>query len=108
MRVCPKCGYKDPAYWRHVRHRLLTDYCHISDLDFNDPELAAIIREKKDVILRDYIYHFVEKSNIVQRIHISDSRDGQTIREPEQEKHLGIRFNYPDQTKLVNWNGKQK
>lgn len=46
-----------------------------------------VLKQKKDCKIGNYIYHYMPKSGIVQRIHINDSRDGKTIREPEQEKH---------------------
>ncbi len=88
MRECPCCGHKDPAYWRNVRYRLYTTYCHISDLEFNEPTLAEAIHLNHNCIIGHYIYHYMSKSGIVQRIHTDDSRDGKTIREPEQEKHF--------------------
>ena len=88
MRECPNCGNKDPPYWRNVRYRLYTNYCRIDDLEMNEPELASKIKasNNKDIIINNYIYHTVKGGVVVQRIHIQDSRDGKTIREPEQEK----------------------
>lgn len=88
-RECPRCGHLDPPYWRHVRHRLYTDYCRIDELESDQAELAAILRKSPsiDIVFGHYIYRYILKSGIVQRIHISDSRDGKSIREPEQEKY---------------------
>ena len=88
MRECPNCGYKDPPYWRHVRFRIFTDCCHLEDFKMLKPQLAERIIKEVDVIESPYIYHLVKKANIVQRIHIEDSMDGKSWREPEQEKHL--------------------
>lgn len=101
MRECPcGCGYKDPPYWRNVRYRLYTMYCRIDDLELQEPLIFAKIKASnaKDFTWKNYIYHTVKGGVIVQRIHIDDSRDGKTIREPEQEK--SFRFLPLNQTKL--------
>lgn len=53
------------------------------------PELAVMLKAnpKTDITLKHYIYRYIPKSMIVQRIHVLDSCDGKGIREPEQEKH---------------------
>ena len=63
-----------------------------------DKKLAMEILDKKDCIVGCYIYHLT-KSNYVDRIHIDDSFNGVSWREPEQEKHK-CRFLVPGQTKL--------
>ena len=102
MRECPCCSYVDPPYWRNVRHRIYTSYCRIDDLEMFDSILADLVKKStKDFILKNYIYHTVKGGQYVQRIHVTDSRDGKTIREPEQEKLLNYRIVNPNQTKLV-------
>ena len=106
MRECPCCGFKDPPYWRNVRYRLYTSYCGIDDLLVFEPDLYAMVqariaaRNYTDWIVGKYIYHIVKGNFIIQRIHIQDSRDGKTHREPEQEKLLNYRIVHPSQTKL--------
>lgn len=46
MRVCPKCGYMDSPVWRHVRHRIYTDYCRVDDLEPWEPALYALLEKK--------------------------------------------------------------
>jgi len=87
MRECPNCGYKDPPYWRNVRFRIFTSCCSLEDFAIINPVLALKISKEIDIIEKPYIYHLVKKANIVQRIHIDDSMDGKSWREPEQEKH---------------------
>jgi hypothetical protein len=101
MREYPSCGFKDPPYWRNVRYRLYTQYCRIDDLELNEPELYAKIRANgyEDFTLKNYIYHTVKGGVIVQKIHVDDSRDGKTIREPEQEK--AFKFLPLNQSRLV-------
>jgi hypothetical protein len=65
------------------------------------PELANRIESEINIAHKNYIYHYVKKAKMVQRIHIDDSLDGKSWREPEQEKHL-CRFGHPEQqTKLL-------
>ena len=99
MRECPECGYKDLPIWRNKRHRLNTSYCHITELDDWDPNLAQIIRREKDIVLHPYIYHLT-KAGYVDRIHRDDSIDGKSWREPEQEKHKA-RYKVPNQLELI-------
>jgi len=81
-------------------------YAHISDLEGWDPETASIAKillEKLDVKIGAYIYHLT-KAGYVDRIHESDSRDGQSYIEPEQEKSSikHFRFQHPNQNRLPN------
>ncbi len=82
MRVCPKCGFADMPIWRHKRHRMFTCYCRLDELKEWDKELADLIEQKKDVKLLGYIYHLT-KTGYVDRIHETDSLNGQSWREPE-------------------------
>ena len=99
MRECPKCRFVDPPCWRHKRHRLLTDYCYIDELEVFEPDKAKIIIEKKDVRIGNYIYHLT-KSGYVDRIHVIDSADGKTYREPDTEGAFKFRFIPREQKRL--------
>ena len=107
MRECPCCGHVDSPVWRNVRYRIYTMYCRIDDLSNWEPELYALLKKKVkakdfiDFIIGRYIYHIVKNAVIVQRIHINDSRDGKTHREPEQEKLMNYRIVNPAQQKLI-------
>jgi hypothetical protein len=106
MRECPNCGCMESPVWRNVRYRIYTMYCRIDELDCWEPVLAQILKDKVkakdhiDFIIGKYIYHIVKNDIIVQRIHIIDSRDGKTHREPEQEKLMNFRIVNPNQMKL--------
>jgi hypothetical protein len=65
------------------------------------PDLAERIRTEIDLVVKPYIYHLVKKASKVQRIHIEDSIDGVSYREPEQEKALAARWFVPNQTLLL-------
>jgi hypothetical protein len=99
MRECPICHYKDPPYWRNVRFRIFTSCEELENFELTNPDLAKRIVTEINIASENYIYHLVVKAKMVQRIHIDDSLDGKSWREPEQEKHL-CRFVTPGQTKL--------
>jgi hypothetical protein len=100
MRECPQCGYMDSTYWRHVRFRIFTDCCNLEDFALLFPDLAQRIVTEINIIFKNYVYHYVKKAKMVQRIHISDSMDGTSWREPEQEKAIASRWFNPGQKKL--------
>ncbi len=56
MRECPKCGYVDPAYWRHPPFMPDVDYTHPEDFAIMHPDLAKKLLPK--MVLEDppYIY----------------------------------------------------
>lgn len=99
MRECPNCGYMDPPYWRNVRFRIFTSVCTLEDFKLLHPDLAERIVTEINLVHKNYIYHLVKKTMYVQRIHISDSMDGKSWREPEQEKHF--KFQDARQRKLA-------
>lgn len=45
MRICPKCGYREPECWRNLRWSLYVEYCHLDELEVFEPELAAEIEK---------------------------------------------------------------
>jgi len=70
MRICPKCGYIDPDYWRTVRWNGLIDYTHISNLKEFEPEVyekLMTVRVGETVIINEYAYHLVKNGTIVHR-----------------------------------------
>lgn len=100
MRECPVCHYKDPPYWRNVRHRIFTSCCSLEDFKQLHKELGMRIEKEINIVANDHnIYHYVPTAKLVQRIHIDDSIDGKSWREPEQEKHLAKRFGHGKQQK---------
>ena len=57
MRVCPKCGYHDPAIWRNSRFHFNVDVADIDSLEFwGMIELAKELRKKK--IAHDDIFAY--------------------------------------------------
>ena len=48
MRVCPKCGYHDPAIWRNSRFHFNVDVADIDSLEYwGMTEIAKELRLKK-------------------------------------------------------------
>ena len=45
MRVCPKCGYRDPGQWRHSRFEFNADYCRFDNAPL---EVSHVIDALKD------------------------------------------------------------
>jgi hypothetical protein len=54
--VCPKCGFRDSPCWRASHWFLYTLTCKIDELDQFEPEIAKILREKKEVEIGAYYY----------------------------------------------------
>jgi len=74
MKVCPKCGYEDPPYWKHSRHGWdrQTDYCRIEDIKNLEPALYEILTQKGEC--DDGLYYYkLSKGGYVYRLL---SRDG--------------------------------
>ena len=67
MRVCPKCGYKDSPYWKHVKFSYFVDSCSFENFEIMHPNLAKEIKEKMVSDEHNY-YRYVKKSNWVLRM----------------------------------------
>ena len=64
MRVCPKCGYVDPPYWRHSRFSYWLDIIEVENLALVKPELAKILKkEKKGFVVEDKDYYYRKGKN---------------------------------------------
>jgi hypothetical protein len=91
--VCPKCGFKDSPCWRSSHWFLYTVTCRIEDLDPWEPELAKLLREKKEVEQGPYWYKL--------------SKFGRVYRVPKELKGEYTRGHWQDhpkdktQTKLL-------
>lgn len=69
MRVCPKCGYVDPQYWRKGQgdHYGDTDICRLEDLELNEPELAKVLKGNRESFDEHYAYKLLGKGVWVRR-----------------------------------------
>jgi len=46
MKVCPKCGYREPFCWRNAYSRgMEVEYSTIQDLEYYFPEIVKKLRE---------------------------------------------------------------
>jgi len=61
MRVCPNCGFIEAQYWRNDRYKRDVQICHISDLEFDNLELASKIKEGEE---RKFAGYVVRRANI--------------------------------------------
>ena len=71
MRVCPKCGYHDPWYWRGSSVVVGLEYCKLSDFQEDYPQIATeLINTQKEggaknfVFDKDYCYHLTKGMNV--------------------------------------------
>lgn len=64
MRVCPKCGFKDPLHWKQCAFRQHISYCKIGDLEFNNSLLANKV--KKEIYCSEgfYAYHLTKGGRV--------------------------------------------
>ena len=68
MRVCPKCGYVDPAYWKHVRFSYHIDSCNWETFKTEYPDLAKNLRKGGDITEdKDYYYRLTKNQIVVLR-----------------------------------------
>ena len=57
MRVCPKCGYREPDIWLHHQFQQHVDYTRIEDFEREYPELARAMLKAGHVTSDKYYYY---------------------------------------------------
>ena len=64
MRVCPKCGYKDPSYWKPSAFHPEISHCRLGTFNEHYPQLA--IKLQKELYFSDgvYAYHLTKGGNV--------------------------------------------
>lgn len=68
MRVCPCCGFIDPAYWKHVKFSYHIDSCSFEDFLREHAELAKNLRNGGDITEdKDYYYRLNNVKTFVMR-----------------------------------------
>lgn len=68
MRICPKCGYIDPAHWKHVRFSYHIDSCNWETFKQEYPKLAENLRKGGDITEdKDYYYRLTKNQIVVLR-----------------------------------------
>lgn len=68
MRVCPKCGFKDPPEWRNLRFQLFTEYTEFESFNRLYPELAAALLENPKIVFDEHHAYHLTRSNHVHRL----------------------------------------
>ena len=66
MRVCPKCGYVDPPYWRHSKYSYWIDHIEYENFQTLHPELCPLQPGGK-IENEHYVYRRMKKSDRVER-----------------------------------------
>jgi hypothetical protein len=101
MRVCPKCGFIEPQYWRNDRYKRDVQICAITDIEFDDPKLALAIKEGEKGNYDDgtFNYHLTKKGYVVRRANI----EGKAWQSWDStfEAHHKLSNKMKEQTKLL-------
>jgi len=68
MRVCPECGYVDPAEWRHSKYSYWIDFCTVEYFQKAHPELFKRLRQGEKLVEdKNYVYRMSGKKRRVER-----------------------------------------
>jgi len=98
MRVCPKCGYVDPPWWRPSRWQPEHDTARIDDLLLHEPELLKQLEREGVVFKGPFVFWKSSRSRRVRRTWIQEWKRFGKSGEP-QEKPKTFDFN----RKLDEW-----
>jgi len=61
MRVCPKCGFVDPPYWKHCKWSYYIDDCSFENFQMLYPELAKELLKNRLAEDKYYAYRTQKK-----------------------------------------------
>lgn len=80
MRVCPKCGHKDPICWRPNGWHPEISYTYIDGMELLEPEIYAAIKNFKTgelFMIGEYVYWKVRSRGQpqIKRVHSSDFKN---------------------------------
>lgn len=71
MRVCPKCGFKDPLEWKNLHFQLYHEYMALEDFQRIYPKLAKELllqqkqlRTKNITFDEGHAYHLTKKGYV--------------------------------------------
>lgn len=68
MRVCPKCGFKDPPEWKHVRYSYWIDSCSFDNFKILNPLIASqLTKPTAEVEDEHYVYRLCRNGDWVER-----------------------------------------
>jgi hypothetical protein len=65
MRVCPCCGFIDPACWKHVKFSYHIDTCNFETFKMDYPELAQKLQKGGDITEDKDNYYRLTKNKLV-------------------------------------------
>lgn len=74
MRVCPKCGYRDPPEWKNLHFQLYHEYMPFEDFQRLYPKLAAELLQKqeivgtKNIVFDEYNAYHLTRAGYVHRV----------------------------------------
>ena len=68
MRVCPKCGFRDPLEWKNLRFRIYAEYMTFEDFQRVYPDLAALLKESPKILCDEHHCYHLTKSGHVHRV----------------------------------------
>jgi len=57
MKVCPICGFRDSAFWRHSRYDFNADYCTRQEFAEIEPELSEVLSDTEPLVDFPYVYY---------------------------------------------------
>ncbi len=92
MRVCPKCGYRDPPYWRPGKMRNPSgdmDIARIDDLEIFESKIAEQLLAARTEVAVDehYAYYLGKRAVWVKRVALQVYKNcGKTAFNPPHEK----------------------
>lgn len=104
MRVCPKCGHLDPAYWLPSRWRT-TEYCRIEDLESGEEvEVAELLKKVAPMeIVTDHASAYrMNEVGFVERVWIKMYESGgkSAFNLSREAHHFNPEYAHPSQQKL--------
>ena len=75
MRVCPKCGYVDPIWWRPAAYHQEHSYASFDVIQWNEPKLWEQLKDlPRGELLRiePFFYWKSTRSDTIRRVWIED------------------------------------
>ena len=74
MKVCPKCGYRQPDEWQPSRFRAEVEFCRIEDFKRLYPNLAPEMQ--KEIFTDETFAYLTRKSGVIERIPLDLFKNG--------------------------------
>lgn len=68
MKVCPKCGYRDPPEWRNLHFQLYTEYMEMEEFERLYPDLAERLKSNPYLVQDQHNAYHLTKAGYVHRV----------------------------------------